>query len=328
MSDEQDDNLSSYYGTYRDTGGHYNPSVSGSGIPTLTHLQPNVYGYYTRANGLISFDNIKGLPLSYFHSYESQYRLEHSNKIILPSSILVELSKYDNIVYPLMFQVDGTNDILGVADFVDDIDIAYLPNRIFNKMIINFGINDVKDIREPISIGLKLHNQEIARGVHTILRAHDAKFLEIDDHQSYLQMHLQQFYSILQEGEILELPAPDFLGYPENTFLKIDVLKTKPESTILITDTNLIIDFEEPINYTEYFERKTRENQRIKQTHIDSINQNYYDYIRQFIPEYNSTFWDDREKKALQDTNIMPLPYITLPNGKTIYKLKFMRPVT
>jgi hypothetical protein len=316
-------NFNNYYGTHRDSTGHYNPSVASSSIPTLTHIQPNVYGYYTRANGIIPFDDIKGLPLSYFHSYGSHNQLEHSNKILLPSTVLAELSKYDNIVYPLIFQVDGANDLLGIADFVDDIDVAYIPNRVFKKILLASGIDNVD---QPISIGLKLHNQEIARGEKTLLRAHDPNFLEIDDHQSYLQLHLQQFYSILQEGEILELPAPDFLGYPPDTFIKIDVLKTYPESSILITDTNLVIDFEEPLNYKEYLQKKIDENKLSKQKQIDAINQNYYDYIRTFIPEYCSEFWDKREQKSLQDTNMMPMPYIKLSNGSTIYRLKFIKP--
>jgi hypothetical protein len=326
MSDDESDNennnehFNNYYGTYRDANGHYNPSVQSSAIPTLTHLQPNVYDYYTRANGLISFDDIKALPLTYFHSYQLHHQLEHSNKIILPSTILVELSKYDNIVYPLIFQVDGTSDLLGVADFIDDVDIAYLPHRVFKQILLSSGIDKVN---HPVSIGLKLHNQEIARGTKTILRAHDAKFLEIDDHQSYLQMYLQQFYSILQEGEVLELPAPDSLGYPQDTFLKIDVIKTSPESSILITDTNLTIEFEEPLNYKEYSKKKTQENKKRKLEERESVCETYYESIRKFIPEYDSTFWDDREKKSIKDTGIMPLPFIKLTNGQTIYRLKF-----
>ena len=320
--------FTNYYGTHQDSSGHYQPSVPSSSIPTLTHFQPNVYGYYTHANGLIPFDNIKGLPLTYFHSYgQYQYnQLEHSNKILLPSTVLTAISQYDNIVYPLIFQVDGTFDLLGVAEFVDEIDIAYLPNRIFQKILASNGLQHVD---QPISIGLKLHNQDIARGTQATLRAHDAKFIEIDDHQTYLQLQLQQYYSILQEGQVLEFPPPESLGYPSGEFLKVDVMKTKPEKEILITETNLAIDFEEPLNYQEYLLKKKEEHDRKieaeRKALMDQVAEKQYERMRKFIPEYGPTFWEDREKKSLEETGLMPPPSITLPNGQTIFRLRFPR---
>jgi len=321
--------LTNYYGSNRDTHGHYQPSVPSSSIPTLSQFQSNVYGYYNRANGVVPFDEVKGLPLTYFHSYSSPryHELEHSNKILLPSTILTKISQFDNLIYPLIFQVDGTFDLLGVAEFSEEIDIAYIPNRIFQKILLNNGL---EFIDHPISIGLKLHNQEIARGSSATLRAQDAKFIEINDHQTYLQLQLQQYYSILQEGQVLELPPPESLNYPDNTFLKVDVVTTKPEPTILITDTDLSIDFEEPTNYQEYLIKK--EEERIqkeieeKERIQNEFNQKSYERIRKYIPEYGPDFWDNREKESLEKTGMMPMPFIKLPSGGTIARLKFPRP--
>jgi hypothetical protein len=264
--------MDSYYGSNRDHSGHYVPNHYIN--EDLSHFQSNVYGYYDTAEDYIEFESIKAMPLIYFHSYsdEKYNYLENSNKIILPSTILSKISTFNGVNYPLMFKIDGIDDLLGVADFIPDIDVIYVPFKIYNKLIIN-EIGDVY-----IDVNLKLYNLPIARGTKAILQVHDAKFIEIEDYKYYLEHHLQKNYSILQENTTIEIEPHPLLNYPDGKLLKINIINTEPENVILITDTDLAIEFQEPVNYQEYLNDKERkiEIEKGKQENNDEIMFSYW----------------------------------------------------
>jgi hypothetical protein len=288
--------MEDYYGSHVDNNGHFVPQQY---IPEdLTQYQNNVYGHYSTAQDIIEFSNIKAFPLMYFHSYhlDRYMSLENSNKIILPHSILSEVSKYNGIIYPLTFQIDGLDDLLGVADFSIDIDVAYLPQRIFDKIASLFHLDSLDG---PIDIPLKLFNRKIARGTCVKFQVHDAKFIEIDDYKSYLETHLQELYSILQKNITIEIPSHLDLNYPDGRTLQINVVSCEPEDSIIITDTDLVIEFEEPVNYSKYIKEK-----------------------QSLIPQVNSIDWDKREKEHLAQFGHLPVPYVKTKNG-ICFRLKF-----
>jgi hypothetical protein len=234
-----------YYGSNSDNRGHYVPNRRI--INDMSRFQSNVYGHYARANTTIDFNNMKVLPMTYYQNYNNS--MENSNKIILPSTILSTISQYDGITYPLIFKIDGIDTYFSVLDFMDDIDFIYIPMKFFEILIPDNG-NDNDEV--SITVTLKLYNKPLARGNLAKIQVHDAKFIELEDYKHYLENQLQKNYSILQEGSTIEIDKHPLLG----NNLKINIIKTEPEEVILITDTDLSIEFVEPLNYKSYLEEK------------------------------------------------------------------------
>jgi hypothetical protein len=292
--------MDSYYGSNRDHSGHY---VSNQYVhQDLSHYQSNVYGYYDTADDYIEFDEIKVMPLIYFHSYsdEKYNYLENSNKIILPSTILSKISSFNGVNYPLIFKIDGIDDFLGVADFIPDIDVVYVPLKIYEKL------NTEQNDNIYIETILKLYNLPIARGTKAKLQVQDAKFIEIEDYKDYLEHHLQKNYSILQENNTIEIEPHPLLNYPPGKLLKINIINTEPENVILITDTDLAIEFEEPLNYKEYLEEKEKEKKSQK-------------YIGEDIFEY----WHKKNEDSMKKFGYPAVPVEKTKNGQIRFYLNF-----
>jgi hypothetical protein len=304
--------MDNYYGSNQELEGHYHPNTY---IPEdLSHFQSNVYGHYQHAGDVIHFDNINGTFLTFYHLYyDSNYNeLETGNKIILPQSVLNTISQYDGIAYPLIFKVEGLEDFLGVAEFDSNISEAYLPRRLFTKVLEH---NEIDDMDTPLHLGLELYNKPIARGTAATFRVHDAKFIEIEDYKSYLEYQLQKNYSILQEGITIEIAPHPLLNYQAGENLKIDIVKTLPEKAIMITDTDLAIEFEEPLNYQEYQQQKQQEQQEQQEQQKE---QKGYESTGASPFEY----WEKREKEHLAKYKCLPVPY-EIRNGHLRVYLKF-----
>ena len=60
--------------------------------------------------------------------YDDIKHLENSNKIILPSKILNDLSIYDNIEYPMHFTINDSYILFTPSEFKTDIDDIYIQN--------------------------------------------------------------------------------------------------------------------------------------------------------------------------------------------------------
>ncbi len=296
--------MDSYYGSNRDQNGHYVPNQYVH--QDLSHYQSNVYGYYDTADDYIEFEEIKVMPLIYFHSYsdEKYNYLENSNKIILPSSILSKISSFNGINYPLIFKIDGIDDFLGVGDFIPDIDVVYVPFKIYEKL------NTEQNDNIYIETILKLYNLPIARGTKAKLQVQDAKFIEIEDYKYYLEHHLQKNYSILQENNTIEIEPHPLLNYPTGKLLKINIINTEPENVILITDTDLAIEFEEPLNYQEYLDQKETEREKENQTQT---------YIKEDIFEY----WNKKNEESMKKFGYLAVPVEITKNKQIRFYLNF-----
>ncbi len=304
--------MDNYYGSNQELEGHYHPNVYSP--EDLSQFQTNVYGHYQQAGDTLQFDDINGIYLTFFHSFmDSAYNeLETSNKIIIPQSVLNKISQYDGIAYPLIFKVNGLDDLLGVAEFDANITEVFIPNRIFKKILRFHGIDEIDF---PLHIGLELHNKPIARGTSATFRVHDAKFIELEDYKSYLEYQLQKNYSILQEGITIEIAPHPLLNYTNNKSLKIDIVKTSPESAIMITDTDLAIEFEEPLNYKEYLQKKEEDN---------DIQQQLMKFNNELTSQTTNVFeyWEKREKEHLEKYKCLPVPY-EIKNGQIRMCLRF-----
>ena len=95
-------------------------------------------------------------PLCHYYNYEKITRLECGNKIIMPQRMLDRLSKYENLTYPLTFEIisDKNKYICGVYEFVFGIDHIYVPHFIYDK--IQCDIAAIRYIDTPFKNGTKV----------------------------------------------------------------------------------------------------------------------------------------------------------------------------
>ena len=229
--------------------------------------------------------NCQCYSLPMFYDYEKIKKLENSDKILIPMHIINRIKdKFDNIVYPLIFEIEkidneGLNFMEGIGmkkiikcqvyDFLEDIDDIYIPFRLMQNLWMNEGS------LISLKYSLKQHN----KGTKIILRPHTSEFLDIDEPKVFLKNGLIENYSILSKEDIISI------SYLENT-LYFDVLETFPENTIIVNNTDLEVDFENPLDYTDldYKEIKIPE-KKIEQSidkknhgisqDIDGVNKEY-----------------------------------------------------
>ena len=142
----------------------------------IDNYQQNINDRYLNFDTDVDF-TVNCLPLIFFQDYESIKFLEYSNKILLPKSILFQISNYDNMTYPLHFKINNSESIFGVFEFYDFIDNIFIPKKFFNQLKIEF--ND--------EIKLTLLKKEIDKGEYIKIQPHNSSFLEMIDITDFLE---------------------------------------------------------------------------------------------------------------------------------------------
>ena len=217
--------------------------VSDSSETNITYhnYQQNYTSNYLQTPEFIDLE-LKCLPFIFYHHYDDIEYLENGSKIILPKKVLYEISKYEDISYPLKFKINDHNTLFSVHEFREDIDEVLLPNNYIANMNL-----------EPYqSCKVTLVTTSVQTGKKIILKAHSSKFLDIPDHKKFLEQNLNTLYTFLTKGQTILVPS-------EEDKLYIDVINCEPSENICIIDTDLEVDFEEPYDYKEYIQRKQEE---------------------------------------------------------------------
>lgn len=178
--------------------------------------------------------DIEVLPLIYYPYLDIIPNLENSNKIILPQKILDKISEYENVNYPLHFTINSSELMFTPFDFKEDITHAYIPQRIFNNLMLELNGH----------INLTLINEPLKKGTKVILKPHTSNFLEIVDHKTFLEQCLVKNFTTLTENQTICVTYFD-------SDIEIDVIKCEPNKIISIVDTDLEVDFEQPYDYKE-----------------------------------------------------------------------------
>jgi hypothetical protein len=198
-----------------------------------SNFQDNYNQFYQMLNEEKSFF-FKALPIIFYHGYDEISYLENSNKMIIPKSVLYDISKYENIKYPMRFKINDSDILFSVYEFREDVANIFISQ----DMITNFGIEI------DVECKLTLFNEEIETGTKIVLKPHTSNFLEIEDHKSVLETHLVKAYDTLIEGQTISIPYFD-----QKIF--IDIIKCEPNKMISILETDLEVDFEQPYDYVE-----------------------------------------------------------------------------
>jgi len=163
-------------------------------------------------------------------------KLNSTDKIIMPESALDHLQRYHNILCPYVFQLTNKDMVAycGVLEFTSESPhVIYVPKW----LMLNLGLTD-GDRVDVTSVNLQ-------KGESIVLRPQSEMFFKLSNPKSVLEHHLKRF-TVLYQGEILSI---EYLG---KTF-DIDVIETKPDVAIDITDTDLKLEF------VNMFDSKTKD---------------------------------------------------------------------
>ena len=167
------------------------------------------------------------LPFAFYHDETPKIKYyNNGNKIICPKYILFELSKYENIVYPITIKYK--NIYLGIYEFKEFIDEIYIPNTIFYNL----------DLIENEKIKLQILHKPLPKATYIKIKPHCENFNKIEVKKKYLEPHLKNLYTVLSENTTITL----IYG---NDTLSLSILECKPEPNVSIDDIDeLEIDVE------------------------------------------------------------------------------------
>ena len=91
---------------------------------------------------------------------------------------------------------------------------------------------------------ININFKTLNKGEKIILQPHDKKFLEIKDPKLYLETNIIRNFQCLTQDISIRVLYRD-------TYLDFDVKKVEPDITVSTLDTDIIVDFEKPLNYVE-----------------------------------------------------------------------------
>ncbi len=167
-------------------------------------------------------------------------RLRSSNKILLPPSVLYELNQQQDLSDSsiMFFKVSNKEMqfgiVCGVHEFSAPPGICHVPFHIMN----NIGIRE----------GCQVEIEKICpvQGTYIKLRPHKTEFINLSNPKAVLERIMSRDYPVVSQGQTIELNYEDL-----NCRYRIDIVETKPTEIISIVNTDINIDFDQPLDYVE-----------------------------------------------------------------------------
>ncbi|ELA42902.1 uncharacterized protein VICG_00217 [Vittaforma corneae ATCC 50505] len=193
-----------------------------------------MFSYFFRSDSQSSDWALK--PSKYPKNSENNY----TSKVLLPHYVLKDLVAF-NIQPPYVFEISHENGIYktvcSVLDFLLDDDEVVVPSWMFEQLCL--------DTADKVF----LKQIEIEKGEGVKLLPHSVEFLELENHKKELEKTLTNYHVLSYGDEIL-------LYFEEIGKCRFTVTKIYPEhlDVIYIVDTDLKVDFDEPLGYKEKIE--------------------------------------------------------------------------
>lgn len=165
-----------------------------------------------------------------------------SSKVLLPHHILKDLVLF-NIKPPYVFEIYHENmvykTVCSVLDFSLDEDQIIIPSWIFEQLSLDTTNNVI------------IRYKEIEEGEGIKLLPHSVDFLEIENPKKELEKTLTNYHVLSYGDEIL-------LDFEDIGRCRFTITKIFPEylDSIYIVDTDLNVDFDEPLGYKEKMENE------------------------------------------------------------------------
>lgn len=165
--------------------------------------------------------------------------LENGNKILLPSTILTDLSGFQ-LPHPMIFNLQnimmGNSTNVGVLEFTSKAKECILPNWLFEQL----GL----DYEGEVYLTLL---QDVSKGKTMKLQPYKTEFLELPDPKAVLEKQLAN-YACLTVGDMITVKVSD-----EKSYL-LNVLEVSPKSQndcICVIDTDIELDITRALDYVE-----------------------------------------------------------------------------
>jgi ubiquitin fusion degradation protein 1 len=165
-------------------------------------------------------------------------RVKYSNKILLPPNVLYELNQKHNLENSeqLCFKISNPELDFGqvccVHEFSAPPGVCHIPYHIMSNLAIKEGSYVNIEKITPV------------KGTYVKLRLHSAAFVELSDPKAILEKILSRDYPVLTQGHTIALHHTEL-----NRTFYIDVIKTEPAEMINITNTDINVDFDAPLDY-------------------------------------------------------------------------------
>ena len=160
----------------------------------------------------------------------------YSNKILLPPSVLNDISEDLEENQVLFFKVINKKlelgHVCGVHEFTAPPGICHAPYHVMEDL----GIQEGQEI--------EIEKVSPPKGTYIKLRPHKTAFIELSDPRAILEKIMSENYPVVTQGQTIAIHHKE-----SNTVFRIDIIETKPTETISIINTDVNIDFDEPIDY-------------------------------------------------------------------------------
>ena len=201
------------------------PIIASNNQNNLSLYQDNVnLPYKNFSEDLELFYKVN--PLIFHYDFESYKYYNIGKKVLAPKSLLCDLSKYDNLEYPIHIKIN--NNIFTILDFIDNIDCIYVPTENFYSLGFEENMTQVVTIVKEIP----------PKASFLKIKPNSEKFYSVPDIKKYLEVHFNKLYLIVSKDEVLKVPYYEEL-------LEITITDCKPENTVSLNEIEeLEIDFE------------------------------------------------------------------------------------
>jgi len=164
--------------------------------------------------------------------------LEEGNKLLLPPSVLHNLSAY-KMPYPMMFSIQNT--ILGNSSNVGVLEFTALPGT----CIVPTWLFEVLNLDEGVEVHLQLL-LDIPKGRFVRIQPFKTEFIDLPDPRAILERQLTSFVC-LTEGDQISIKVID-------KFYQFNILEVKPKGShncVCLIEADIEVEFAQPLDYEE-----------------------------------------------------------------------------
>jgi len=173
----------------------------------------------------------------------NQIMQSESNDLLQTDQSESSNNEESRIKFPITFMIKGDKSIkemvVSVLEFNSEPNMIYVPQWIFHNLYpLEFG--------DMITISLYsggTTDVTIPKGQFVKFRPHNYEFLQINNHKEILEEELKN-YGLLNLHSTISF---EFCTLQFN----LDIIELNPAKVVDIIDTDLVVDFEPPVDYIE-----------------------------------------------------------------------------
>ena len=161
-------------------------------------------------------------------SEEITKKLKHSNKILLPPSVLYNLNQNEQLEDNEIMFFKVTNkelnfgQVCGVHEFSAPPAICHVPYHIMDNLAIREG--STIEIKKVCPV----------KGTYIKLRPHKTAFINLSNPKAIIEKIMSKDYPVVTEGQTIEIFYEEL-----NEIFQIDIVKAEPAEIISIVNTDI-----------------------------------------------------------------------------------------